>query len=122
MPKPTLAYALASQPLLCLNFGGTTTTSSVYLPGPGGIAADGVPIPYSGTLAKLILFDGTNIHSDGATVTFAANDRISVYCQNVGGSFTVKVRINGISSTLQVTSVPLNSTLQATVVFAINRT
>ncbi|MBK6765537.1 MAG: hypothetical protein IPG71_04180 [bacterium] len=55
-------------------------------------------------------------------MTFATNDRIAVYCQNVGGSFTVKVRINGVSTTLQVSSVPLNSTLLATVVFAINRT
>ena len=122
MPKSSLAHAFASQPLQMLNFGGTLGTSSVYLPGPGGIAADGVPIPYAGTLAKLILFDGTNIHSDGSTVTFATNDRIAVYCQNVGGSFTVKVRINGVSTTLQVSSVPLNSTLLATVVFAINRT
>lgn len=121
MSKSTLAYALASQPLMFFTFSGTTSTSSAYLPTAGGIAADGVPVPYAGTLAKLIVFDGTNTYSDSETITFSANDRIAVYCQNVGGSFTVKVRINGVSTTLQTASVPLSSTLHATVVFAINR-
>jgi len=121
MPKPTLGYALASQPLMTMHFSGAVTTSSVHLPTAGGVAADGMPIPYGGTLIKLILFDGSTIHADTDTIAFSANDRLSLYCQNVGSNFTVKARINGVSTTLQVTSVPFNSTLQATLVFAINR-
>lgn len=121
MSKPTLAYALASQPLMTLVFSGTTTTASTYLPGSGGVAADGIPVPFAGTLHKLIVFDGSNSRSDSDNITFAANDRISAYCQNVCSDFTVKVRLNGISTTLQTASVPLNSTLQVMVVFAINR-
>lgn len=119
--KPSLAYALASQPLVFLTFSGTLGTSSVYLPGPGGIAADGIPIPFAGTLSQLTVFDGSTTFADTDNITFSANNRISVYCQNIGGSFTVKVRLNGVSTTLQTASVPLSSTLQVTVGFAINR-
>lgn len=119
--KPTLAYALASQPLVFFTFSGTTGTSSVYLPTAGGIAADGIPIPYAGTLAKLIVFDGTTTFTDNETINFSANDRIAVFCQSISGSFTVKVRINGVSTTLETASVPHSSTLQVTVVVAINR-
>ncbi len=121
MSKPTLAYALASQPLVFMTFSGTLGTSSVYLPGPGGIAADGIPVPFAGTLASITVFDGSTTYSDTDNITFTSNNRISVYCQNVGGSFTVKVRLNGVSTSLQTTSVPLSSTLQVTVGFAINR-
>ncbi len=121
MSKPNLAYALASQPLIFLFFSGPTTTASMYLPAAGGVAADGIPIPFAGTLSKLTVFDGTTVHADTDNITFAANDRLSLYCQNVGGSFTVKVRLNGVSTTLQAASVPLNSTVQASVAIAINR-
>ena len=106
---------------MTLVFSGTTGTSSQYLPAAGGIAGDGIPIPFSGTLHKLTVFDGTTVHADTDAITFSANDRISLYCQNVGGSFTVKVRLNGASTVLQVDSVPLSSTLQASLFIAINR-
>lgn len=121
MSKPNLGYALASQPLIFLFFSGTTTTASMYLPTAGGIAADGIPIPFAGTLSRLTVFDGTTVRADTDNITFAANDRLSLYCQNVGGTFTVKVRLNGVSTNLQVASVPLNSTLQVSLAFAINR-
>jgi hypothetical protein len=122
MSKSTLSYALASQPLISLVFSGTTGTSSQYLAAAGGIAGDGVPIPFSGSLYKLTVFDGTTVYTESDVITFNANDRISVYCQNVGGSFSVKIRINGSSSAMQVVSVPLNSTLQVSLFLALNRT
>lgn len=121
MCKATLAYALASQPLQMLHFSGTVTTASVHLPTAGGIAGDGMPIPYAGTLIKIIVFDGSTIRTDSTNVQFAANDRFSLYCQNVGATFTLKTRVNGVSSNLQIASVPFNSTLQVTLVFALNR-
>ncbi len=121
MPKPSLSFALASQPLLAFAFSGTTGTSSQYLPAAGGVAGDGLPVPYAGTVAKLIVFDGSTTYTDTDNITFAANDRLSVYCQSSGGVFSVKVRINGVSTALQVNSVPLSSTLLVTVIFAINR-
>ena len=121
MSKPNLAYALASQPLVFLTFSGNPGTTSQYLTGPGGIAADGIPIPFAGTLSSLTVFDGTNTHTDTDKVTFTANNRISVFAQNVGGTFTIRVRVNGVTTSLQTASVPLSTTLQATVAFAINR-
>lgn len=121
MSKPILAYALASQPLIFFSFSGTTTTASQYLSGPGGIAADGIPVPFAGTLVKIIVFDGSNTYTDDDSITFSAGDRLSVFCQNAGSNFTVRARLNGSSTALQVTGVPFNSTLQVTLVFAINR-
>ncbi len=119
--KPNLAIALASQPLLCFTFSGTTGSSSQYLPSAGGVAGDGLPLPLDGTLVSITVFDGSDIYSDIGDVTFAAHDRLSVYCQNDGGVFTVRVRLNGVSTSLRAESVPLSSTLQVTVVVAVNR-
>lgn len=115
MPKSTLSYALAARPLIIFAFSGATTTSSIYLSAGGSIANDGVPMPVAGTLKFLRVFDGSASYSDEDTIAFAAGDRLSVYCQTTGSNFTVKVRINGVSTTLQVTSVPHNSNLIASV-------
>lgn len=121
MPKSTLSYALAARPLVILTFSGPTTTSSIYLAAGGSIANDGVPMPVAGTVKFLRVFDGAASYSDDDNISFAAGDRISVYCQTTGSNFTVKVRINGVSSTLQVTSVPHNSNLIASLGIYANR-
>ncbi|MCB9357574.1 MAG: hypothetical protein H6505_03285 [Calditrichaeota bacterium] len=121
MSLQTLAYALASRPLVLFCFSGTTGTSSQYLPTAGGIAADGMPVPFGGTLLNLSVFDGTTVHNDTGNIAFTANDRLSIYCQNVGGTYSVKIRLNGISTVMQVDSVPLSSTLQVTITAALNR-
>jgi hypothetical protein len=55
------------------------------------------------------------LRSDAGELAFNAGDKVSIYCQSSGSDFTVKVRINGSSTTLQVSGVPFNTTLYATV-------
>jgi hypothetical protein len=111
MINSTLAYLRAVRTPVLLAFSGTTGTASINLPGPGGQAGDGFPLPYGGTLIGAQLWDGATLRGDSTAVPFVMGDRMSVYCQNVGGHFTVKVRLNGASTNLQIPDVPLNSTL-----------
>jgi hypothetical protein len=117
----SLTYQLAVTPMSTLGFSGAVTTSSVNLPGPGGQSGNGFPMLHAGQLTGLSVFDGTNVRKDVTRVTFAADDKISVYCQNVGSNFTVKVRINGNTTNLAVASVPYNCTLFVTVEFILKR-
>jgi len=121
MPNPTQDYLLANTPLSTICFSGTTGTSSIYLNGPGGIAGDGLPMPRRGYLTGLTLWDGSLVRSDGDKISFNSGDRVSLYCQNTGTDFTVKVRLNGVSTSLQITTIPHNSTLQAVVEFMLIR-
>ena len=121
MPNQTHNYLLANTPLSTICFSGTTGTSSIYLNGPGGVSGDGFALPRRGYLTGLTLWDGSVVRSDATQVTFDSGDRASVYCQNTGTDFTVKVRLNGISTSLQVTGVPHSSTLQAVVEFMLVR-
>jgi hypothetical protein len=121
MPNSTQNYLLANTPLSTICFSGTTDTSSIYLNGPGGIAGDGLPLPRRGFLTGFTLWDGSLVRSDADKVSFNSGDRLSVYCQNTGTDSTVKVRLNGVSTSLQITAVPYNSTLQAVVEFMLVR-
>jgi hypothetical protein len=121
MISPTLCYLLARAPISTMGFSGVTASTSIYLNGPGGQGSPGFPLPRRGYLTALRLWDGTTERWDMDEVAFQAGDRVSVYCQNVGSDFTVKVRLNGVSTTLQTTNVPFNSTLTATVEFMLVR-
>lgn len=121
MPNTTLNYLYATTPLTLLGFSGTTGTTSVQLNGPGGQYGDGFPVQRDGNLTGLSIWDGSNLHIDSAAIALSAGDRLSIYCQNTGSDFTVKVRVNGVSTTLQVTGIPHSSTLMATVEFTQNR-
>jgi hypothetical protein len=117
----THAYLFATRPPETLSFSGAVTTSSIYLNGPGGQSGDGFPVPRRGILTRLDVWDGTTLHTDTDEISFNAGDRLSLYCQSSGSDFTVKVRINGNSTNLQVASVPFNRTLFATVEFLLIR-
>ncbi len=117
MPNKTHNYLLATEPISTLCFSGLVGSTSVYLNGPGNQAGNGFPMLRKGYLTGLAVWDGTTVRSDRTQVSFVADDKISLYCQNVGSNFTVRVRINGSSTTLQVASVPFGTTLYATVEF-----
>ena len=117
----THSYLLATRPPEILCFSGAVTTVSIYLPGPGSQAGDGFPMPRRGILTRLDVWDGTTLRSDTDEISFNIGDRISLFCQSTGSNFTVRVRVNGTSTNLQVTSVPYNTTLFATTEFLLIR-
>jgi hypothetical protein len=121
MNLSTLSYLFARSPMSTMGFSGAVGTTSVHLKGPGGEAGDGFPMPRDGVLSGLRLWDGSTNHADGDEITFAAGDRLAVYCQNMGSNFTVKVRVNGVSTGLEISGVPCNCTLFAVVEFTLFR-
>ncbi|MFZ5434440.1 MAG: hypothetical protein ACOZB3_11795 [Calditrichota bacterium] len=122
MANTTLNYLFARAPLSTVGFSGTVTSVSVYLNAPGGIAGDGVPMPRAGYLTGLQVWDGTRQYSDQAKIAFNAGDRLAIYCQNVGGSYTVRARLNGVSTALDCAEIPFNVTLFATLEISLLRT
>ena len=96
-------------------FSGTTGTTSQGLPGAGGQAGSGFPLPRAGFLTSVHLWDGSTYRFDANEIAFAAGDRLSVFCQAGASDYTVKVRLNGNSTGLQMTGVPFSSTLYITV-------
>ncbi|MBU1920618.1 hypothetical protein KKG66_07215 [bacterium] len=121
MSNTTLNYLYATQPLCTLAFSGLTTTTSINLNGPGGQNGDGFPIQRDGDLTGISVWDGSTVRNDGGAIALTAGDRLSVYCQNTGSDFTVKVRVNGVSTSMQTTGIPHNSTLLVMVEFTQNR-
>lgn len=121
MINNTLSYLYARAPLSTICFSGTVGTSSTGLPGPGGQSANGFPLPRRGYITGLHLWDGSTYRFDTDEIAFVAGDCLSVYCQASGSDFLVKVRLNGNTTSLQLSSVPFNSTLFVTVEFLVIR-
>lgn len=122
MVNSTLSYLYGRTPLCVMNFSGVTGTASVHLNDPGGLSGDGFPLPRSAILSGLEVWDGARRFSDSDTISLVAGDRLSVFCQNQGTTFTVKVRVNGTSTALEVAAVPHNSTLFVSVEYMLKRT
>jgi len=121
MSNTTLNYLYATSPLTLLGFSGVTGTASIQLNGPGGQNGDGFPVMRDGNLTGISVWDGSTWKSDSGLIALSAGDRLSVYCQNTGSDFIVKIRVNGISASIQTTGVPHNSTLMVMVEFTQNR-
>ncbi len=121
MITKTQLFLYATRTLNTMGFSGVTVTSSVYLNGPGGQAGNGFPLPRNGLLTGLYVWDGTTLRSDTDMISFVAGDKLSVYCQNAGSNFTVKARLNGNSTSLEVPNVPFNTTQFVVVEFTLNR-
>lgn len=121
MVNNTQNYLLAHAPISTLAFSGAVTNVSVALNGPGGQSGNGFPLTRRGYLTGLHVWDGTTERFDAVEIAFNAGDKVSVYCQSSGTDFTVKVRVNGTSTQLQVSGVPYNTTLYATVEFMLIR-
>ncbi len=117
----THSTLLASRLPNTIAFSGAVTTVSTYLNGPGGQAGDGYPLPRRGLLTQLHIWDGTVHYSETDEISFNAGDRVSLYCQSSGTDFTLKVRVNGTSTNLQVARVPYNRILYATIEFLLIR-
>jgi hypothetical protein len=114
MPNTTHSYLLARTALSTISFSGAVGTASIVLNGPGGQSGN-IPLPRRGYVTALHVWDGTTHRYDMDEIAFSAGDRISVYCQTSGSVFIVKIRVNGTSTTLMVSDVPQNTTLNATV-------
>lgn len=121
MISNTLAYLFSTRTVNTMGFSGATTTASIYLNGPGGTPGNGFPMPKRGYLTRLQVWDGTTLRSDTDAIAFQADDKLAVYCQNVGSNFTVKVRLNGTSTVLETAAVPFNSTLFVVVEYILIR-
>lgn len=115
MLNETLNYLYAHAPVSLVCFSGQTGSSSINLNGPGGLGGDGFPLPAQGVIRAVRLWDESTDRFDVDEIPVAAGDRLSVYCQNMGSNFTVKVRVNGASTDLEIPNVPFNSTLYASV-------
>lgn len=114
MINDTLNYLLAKRSVLLLNFAGEVTTSSEYLKGSGGGAGDGYIIPRPALISRLDCWDGSLSASDEDKIKISPGDRISLYAESDTGSFSVVLRINGVSTQLAVSGLSINSTLFAT--------
>jgi hypothetical protein len=121
MPNATLAYLRANRPYSTMGFSGAVTTTSVHLNGPGGQSGTGFPLPRKGRLTGLHVWDGTTYRNDITEIDTQPGDKISLYCQNTGTNFTLKARVNGSSTNLQVAGIPYNVTLFATLEFQLIR-
>ncbi|HEY3295074.1 MAG TPA: hypothetical protein VGL38_06530 [bacterium] len=121
MVNNTQSYLMARAPISTMAFSGAVTTASITLNGAGGQSGTGFPVTRHGFVTGLTVWDGTTLRTDSTELALSAGDRISVYCQSTGSDYTVRVRINGSSSTLLLTGVPFNSTLFATVEFMLIR-
>jgi len=113
----TLNYLLAKRAEGMICFSAQVTTSSTYLKGPGGEAGDGFPLPRGARIYRIDCWDGTVLTSDTGNESASQGDRLSVYAAYGSGSFTVTVRINGVDTSIKVTSISSGVTLMVTVYF-----
>ena len=117
----TAAFLEARMSPTLIPFSATVATSSTFLKGAGGIGADGIPVPFCGTITGLSVWDGGTLRSDARTVNVSAGDRICLFATYSGGTFTVSVILNGNFTNVQVSGVPASSTLQASVALLLSR-
>ncbi len=98
-----------------IHFSGSVTTISTTLNGPGGASGNGFPVPFTGLIRSMTIWDGSNLHSVSSDFQIAVGDRISVDCTHEGGSsFTVYLNLNGIAMQLFLNGLPENSTYYCT--------
>jgi hypothetical protein len=116
-----LGYLFGRAPISTMGFSGAVASSSVHLKGAGGEAGDGFPLPRSGVLTGLQVWDGSTLRFDTDEISCSGGDRLSIFCQNAGTDFNVTVRVNGASTSLQAAGVPYNSTLYVVVEFTLLR-
>ncbi len=113
MINNTLNQILAKRMPLLLNFSTQVTTASTELKCAGGETGQGVPIPSHGKAVGLQVWDGSTLQTSSVEVDLIAGDRLNLYAQYGTTDFTIKLRLNGVDSTLTVSGVAANSTLTA---------
>ncbi|MDP8208711.1 MAG: hypothetical protein P9L92_18755 [Candidatus Electryonea clarkiae] len=110
----TASWLEAKQAPTMLLFANTVAASTTPLAGPGGIAANGFPMPLGGLAVKLYVWDQTSVQSASGSVVIAAGDLVSLNATYSGGKFTVELIVNGGTTGLTVANCLPNTTLQAT--------
>ncbi|MBM3328194.1 MAG: hypothetical protein FJY67_01815 [Calditrichaeota bacterium] len=110
----TLNYLLAKRAEVLIHFSALVTTASTTLKCAGGETGDGLPLPRAGFIIGLDVWDGANHRSDAGAVGFAAGDRLTLYAEHGGTTYTVKARLNGVDTTIAAANVAENATLTAT--------
>lgn len=111
----TAAFLEARMSPLLLPFAKQVATSSGFLDGAGAVGADGIPCPWPGKITGLSVWDGTTLHTTDSTHTLSAGDRVSLFATYASGTFNLTVIVNGNFTSVQVTGVAANATLQASV-------
>ena len=111
----SLNYLKSRQSISILHFSDAVTTSSKYLKGAGGVAADGFAMPYGGIIRKIQVYDGSTLYQAAGEVEFSADDRLSVYANYTGSNFTVYVRKNAVNTIVLVTGIPTSVNLTVSV-------
>ena len=112
----TSTWLEARQSIALLPFSKHLDTTSTWLAGAGGVAADGYPLPYSCVVRGIQAYDGYSVLAGSGEVSFGAGDRLSMYATYEGGGlFTLVVTKNGSPTTLTVGSVSGNANVQAVV-------
>ena len=107
----TLNYLLARRHETLICFSAAVTTGSQYLNGPGGQPGDGLPLPKAALVTRIDCWDGANLKSATGLISVAAGGRLSVYAAASGGLFDVKLRVNGVDTTLAAVGAGVNTTL-----------
>jgi hypothetical protein len=113
--NPTLNYLLQKFSVSVIPFSKSITKDPTYLAGAGGLAGDGFPIPASGTILGLIVWDKTCVYQKMVSQVVNPGDRISIYAEHVDSDFTVRVQVNGNPTEIFVTEVKENSDVYACV-------
>lgn len=120
MQNQTHAFNLAQMtPCLMCFSKALPASGTVYIEGAGGQSGDGFPVPYSGFLTHLSLYDASTplYHSDTAEITLTGNQRICLKAIWTGADYSVRVMLNNVNTALVIHSIPANVTILATVTF-----
>jgi len=119
MPNQTHCFKLAEMQICNIFFSATLpAAASTYVNGSGGLAGDGFPVPKNGYITQLSVWDDTNnvLYTDVAEDAVSGNNRLSCYATFTGTDFQIRVRKNGVNTSLIVT-VPISVMIFVTVTF-----
>lgn len=112
----TSTWLEARQSVALLPFSRHLDTTSTWLAGAGGVAADGYPVPHDAVVCGLHVYDSYSVQAGSGEISLDAGDRVAVYATYEGGGlFTLVVTRNGSPTTLSVGSVSGNANVQAVV-------
>jgi len=120
MSNPALLnHLLSKPPAYTFQFSRQVYITDTDLRGAGGQAGEGFVVPCDGYVYKLIIWDGSLVRTGSEPIPVKEGDRIdlqAVYTE----AFTVTVYVNGSASDLAASPVNGNTSLYATVYFAID--
>jgi len=111
---------MSKQPAYTFLFSRQVYTSAINLRGAGGQEGEGFVVPCDGYVYKHSVWDGTLTRNGSEPVPVKAGDLIDLQAVYAGEAFTVTVYVNGSASDLAASSVAGNTSLYATVYFAVN--